>query len=98
MPAAANIGSQTNHGTSLFPGPGSPDVLIGGKPAWRAPDDFHSCPRFTGNVAHVGGKVSKGSTSVKINSRPAVREGDKITENVPEKNIILKGESTVLIG
>lgn len=36
MPAAARILDTTSHGTSLMPGPGSSDVLIGMLPAWRA--------------------------------------------------------------
>ena len=36
MPPAATLGDMTAHGTPLAPGPGSVNVFIGGKPAWRA--------------------------------------------------------------
>ena len=32
---AARLGDMTAHGSPLSPGPGSPNVLIGKKPAWR---------------------------------------------------------------
>src|SRR4030095_11986603 len=32
---AARLGDTTAHGGALVPGPGSPTVFIGGKPAWR---------------------------------------------------------------
>ncbi len=36
MPMAARTTDTTSHGTPLSPGPGSPDVMIGFLPAWRA--------------------------------------------------------------
>ncbi len=96
MPAA-RVGDQTSHGTPLAPGPGSVNVLIGGKPTWRATADFHTCPLFTGVVPHVGGMVLVGSTTVLINSLPAARQNDMITESAPP-NTIAVGEPTVLIG
>jgi uncharacterized Zn-binding protein involved in type VI secretion len=88
----------TNHGTPLTPGPGSPNVLIGGKPAWRAaPTDFHTCPLFSGVVPHVGGFVAVGSLTVLINKLPAARQGDQVVEVGPPNPIAL-GEPTVLIG
>ncbi len=36
MPPAARITDMTTHGSALTPGPGSPNVLIGFLPAWRA--------------------------------------------------------------
>lgn len=36
MPPAARVADVTAHGPPLTPGPGSPDVLIGFMPAWRA--------------------------------------------------------------
>lgn len=97
MPPAARIGDMTGHGTPLGPGPGSFNVLIGGMPAWRAISDFHACPLVTVLVPHVGGVVSLGSTTVLINSLPAARMGDLITEGGPP-NSILMGCPTVLIG
>jgi uncharacterized Zn-binding protein involved in type VI secretion len=97
MPPAARLGDLTSHGTPLVPGPGSFNVLIGGKPAWRATADFHMCPLVTGLVPHVGGVVAVGSTTVLINSLPAARQGDTIIEVGPP-NAIAVGEPTVLIG
>ena len=96
MPPAARMGDTTSHGTPLAPGPGSVNVLIGGKPAWRATADFHACPLVTGVVPHVGGVVAMGSTTVLINGLPAARMGDMITEAGPP-NTIATGEMTVII-
>ena len=95
---AARIGDMTTHGTPLSPGPGSTNVLIGGKPAWRAGIDFHACPLVNGTVPHLGGKVAIGSTSVLINGMPAVRLGNQVIESGGGTNAIVSGESTVLIG
>lgn len=97
MPPAARMGDVTSHGTPLSPGPGSVDVLIGGKPAWRATADFHTCPLVTGTVPHVGGVVAMGSTTVLINNLPAARQGDMIMESGPPNSISM-GEPTVMIG
>lgn len=97
MPPAARMGDTTSHGTPLSPGPGSLDVLIGGKPAWRATADFHTCPLMTGTVPHVGGVVAMGSTTVLINNLPAARQGDMVTESGPPNSIAM-GEPTVMIG
>jgi uncharacterized Zn-binding protein involved in type VI secretion len=97
MPMAARMGDTTSHGTPLSPGPGSTDVLIGNKPAWRATADFHTCPLVTGVVPHVGGVVALGSATVFINNLPAARQGDMITEVGPPNSIAL-GETTVIIG
>jgi uncharacterized Zn-binding protein involved in type VI secretion len=93
---AARIGDQTSHGTPLAPGPGSVNVLIGGRPAWRSGADFHACPLFNGLVPHVGGVVAVGSPTVFIGGLPAARVGDLVVEAPP--NAILAGEFTVLIG
>jgi uncharacterized Zn-binding protein involved in type VI secretion len=98
MPLAARVGDMTSHGTPLGPGPGSPNVLIGGMPAWRATTDMHTCPLISpGPVPHVGGMVSLGSTSVLINNLPAARQGDMIVESGPPNSITM-GCTTVQIG
>ena len=94
---AARVTDQTSHGTPLSPGPGSANVLIGGKPAWRAASDFHTCPLVDGVKPHVGGTVLVGSTTVFINSLPAARQGDQVIE-AGAPNAIAVGEFTVLIG
>ena len=95
MPPAARTLDATAHGTPLTGG-GSPDVLIGGKPAWRATADVHACPLTSGPDPHVGGAVQGGSPTVLINGLPAARMGDTIVESGPP-NTIVAGEPTVLI-
>lgn len=97
MPPAARLGDQTSHGTPLGPGPGSPNVIIGGKPAWRATVDSHTCPLASGPAPHVGGVVTMGSTTVFINGMSVARAGDIITESGPQ-NSITAGCNTVIIG
>jgi uncharacterized Zn-binding protein involved in type VI secretion len=98
MPLAARTGDTTSHGTPLGPGPGSPNVLIGGMPAWRATADTHVCPLVNpGGAPHVGGVVAMGSTSVLINNLPAVRQGDMVVESAPP-NSVAAGCPTVMIG
>ena len=97
MPAAARVGDMTSHGNPLGPGPGSPNVLIGGMPAWRATADTHLCPLVSGTVPHAGGVVAMGSATVLISNFPAARQGDTIVESGPP-NSIVAGCPTVLIG
>lgn len=97
MPAAARVGDLTSHGTPLGPGPGSPTVLIGGQPAWRAGVDMHVCPLVNGVQPHVGGIVAVGSLTVLIGGFPAARMGDTIVE-AGGPNVISVGCPTVLIG
>ena len=97
MPPAARVGDSTSHGTPLAPGPGSANVLIGGQPAFRDGSDFHACPLYSGDTAHVGGTISVGSATVLINGFPAARQGDMIFENGPP-NSIVAGCPTVMIG
>ena len=93
---AARVGDSTAHGTALT-GSGSPNVLIGGRPAWRALADVHTCPLTSGAVPHVGGVVTSGSRSVLVNGVPAARLGDTIVESGPA-NTITAGCSSVVIG
>ena len=97
MPPAARLADLTSHGTPLSPGPGSPNVLIGGMPAWRAGADFHACPLVTVLVPHVGGVVALGSLTVLIGGLPAARMGDIVVEAGPP-NAIAIGCPTVMIG
>ncbi len=97
MPSAARVGDMTSHGTPLGLGPGSRNVLIGGKPAWRAGADNHVCPLTDGPKSHVGGVVAKGSAKVMINGFSAGRQGDQIVEAGPP-NLISVGCLNVVIG
>ena len=101
MPAAARITDLTVHAgtplTPLTPFMGSPNVFIGGLPAWRAGFDVHVCPLSNGPAPHVGGSVAKGSLTVYINNLPAARMGDDIVE-AGGPNKICSGLMTVQIG
>jgi uncharacterized Zn-binding protein involved in type VI secretion len=77
---------------------GSPNVLIGGMPAWRAKADVHVCPVVNGVVPHVGGVVAIGSLTVYINNLSSVRQGDAITEGGGGPNAITVGFPKVQIG
>jgi len=96
MPPAARVGDMTAHGTPLGPGPGSPNVLIGGMPAWRSMVDSHACPTSTPNP-HGKGTAVTGSFTVLINGCWAARQGDTILEAGPSNSITI-GCTTVQIG
>ena len=98
MPPAATLTNMTSHGIPLSPGPGSVNVLIGGKPAWRVGIDFHACPLVNGLVPHVGGMVAMGSMTVFINKMPAARQGDTVVEAPGPPSTIAMGMPTVIIG
>lgn len=94
---AARVGDMTSHGQPLGPSPGASNVLIAGMPAWRAVVDVHACALSDPPKPHVGGVVTRGSTTVKIGGMAAVRVGDLVTEAGPP-NAIVQGAPTVLIG
>jgi uncharacterized Zn-binding protein involved in type VI secretion len=94
---AARYLDPTAHGGQLMPGPGSPDVFIGGRPAWRAKGDVHLCPLATPNP-HLTGVIDRGSNSVFINGYPAARLGDIVNEANGGPVPVVLGEPTVLIG
>ncbi len=95
---AARLGDLTSHGSPLFPGTGSPNVLIGGLPAWRALMDFHACPIVKVLVPDVGGVVLVGSPTVLINFMMACRVMDQVVEIPGGPNPIAMGCPTVFIG
>lgn len=102
MPPAARIGDPTTHGSPLAPGPASPNVIIGFKPAWRAMIDQHACPLVSITGADGIGAVMMGSPTVLINNMMACRMGDIVVEKpglaLGPVNPILMGCPTVLIG
>jgi len=102
MPPAARVSDSTTHGSPLAPGPGSPNVLIGGMPAWRTLIDQHACPAVSISGADGVGMVQMGSPTVLINNMMACRLGDIVME-IPglamgPVNPIIMGEMTVMIG
>lgn len=95
---AARVGDKTGHGKPLGgPGIGSPNVFIGGLPAWRALLDISACPLSDGPKPHGAGVVVKGSTTVFINFMPAARMLDQLVE-ASAPNPITEGCESVLIG
>ena len=97
LPMAARTGDMTTHGTPLAPGSGSPNVMVGGMPAWRVGPDMHACPG-TGTPSHGAGPTAVGAPTVLINGFPAARAGDFVVESTGGPNVILVGCPTVLIG
>jgi uncharacterized Zn-binding protein involved in type VI secretion len=95
---AARTTDLTTHGSPLFPGPGSTDVLIGGLPAWRTLIDFHLCPIVKVFVPDVGGVVMMGSPTVFIDFQMACRVMDMVVEIPGGPNPIAMGCPTVIIG
>lgn len=98
MKPGARLGDPTGHGKPLGGSMGSPNVLIGGKPAWRAQVDFHACPMFAGIIPHVGGFIQMGSPTVRINGFPATRVGDQVIEQAGPPDPVVFGCPNVFIG
>lgn len=102
MSPAARLSDMTTHGTPLAPGTGSPDVLIGDLPAWRAIVDQHACAAVSLTGADGVGSVLVGSLTVYINMQQACRMGDIVVEKpgsvLGPMNPIVQGCPTVLIG
>lgn len=102
MKPAARVGDPTTHGAPLSPGPGSPNVLIENRPAWRATIDQHACPAVSASGADGVGNVLVGSPTVLINNQMACRQGDIVVEKpgaaMGPANPIVMGCPTVLIG
>lgn len=102
MPPAARVNDPTAHGKPLSPGPGSPDVFIGGMPAWRVDIDQHACPMTSPAGPDGVGSVMMGSPTVFINGQMATRMGDVVIEKpglgMGPFNPIVGGCGTVMIG
>lgn len=97
-PFAVRLGDATLHGDPLSGVGGSPDVFIGGKPAWRGALDSHVCPLSTAGVPHTGGVVIPSDFDCLINGLPAVRVGDAVLEAAGGPNPVVIGAEDVLIG
>jgi uncharacterized Zn-binding protein involved in type VI secretion len=90
IPSIATIGDMTTHGTPLFPGVGSINALISGKPVWRALIDFHGCPVSSGPLLHIGGTVLAIGKRVLVNGFPMAQQGDIIIENGALNTILVQ--------
>ena len=74
MPSAALVGDVTTHGGTIV-GPGSPTVIISGKPAALV-GDTHVCA-IPPNTPHLTvSNFPSGSTIVTISGKPALRTSD----------------------
>jgi uncharacterized Zn-binding protein involved in type VI secretion len=92
MPAAALVGDTTTHGGTIV-GPGSPIVLISGKPAALA-GDTHVCA-IPPNTPHQTVSVfPSGSSTVTISGKPALRVTDACLCGATSA----AGSPTVIIG
>jgi uncharacterized Zn-binding protein involved in type VI secretion len=92
MAAAARVGDTTTHGGSVI-GPGTPTVLIGGKPA-ALMGDTHVCA-IPANTGHLqSSPFTLGSATVLMGGKPALRSGDMCACGAS----VAVGEPTVLIG
>lgn len=96
-PFVARLGDPTVHGSVLGPGLGSPNVLVGGMPAFRAVVDTHLCPLAT-PAPHGVGTVAVGAATVLVNGFPIARAGDVIAEAGGGPNPIAFGCLTVMAG
>lgn len=67
-PPAARLMDATAHGDPLKPGPCSPDVMIGGMPAWRALD-----PAMVAELMKLAAKAAKSTAKASA----AVTEADR---------------------
>ncbi|MBI5866354.1 MAG: PAAR domain-containing protein [Planctomycetes bacterium] len=61
-------------------------------------NDIHICPVPSGPAPHGPGVVTRGSSTVLINSLPAARQGDKVYEAAGGSDPIAMGCGTVVIG
>lgn len=92
MPAAARVLDPTGH-PGLVSGPGMPTVMIMGQPAAVA-FDMHACTMPPPAGPHPPSPFPKGSLTVLIGGRGALRLGDLSGCGAP----IVFGAATVLIG
>ena len=88
---AARVTDDTAHGGKIAKG--DTTVLIGNLPAARVTDE-HNCPR-----GHRNGPIlPPGSPTVLIGNLPAARVGDKLSCGCKREEVIVSGDTTVIIG
>lgn len=81
MPAAARLTDITVHGSPLLPGTGSPDVLIGFLPAWRAMSPA-AIAAFLALIAQIKTNLDKLADALTTNNTV---EGAKATKDLSEQ-------------
>jgi uncharacterized Zn-binding protein involved in type VI secretion len=92
MSAAVCVGDLTNHGGTIV-GPGSPTVLIAGKPAAIA-GDMHVCVLPPNSHQPTVSPFPMGSARVLFGGRPALRTTDACVCGA----MAVVGQPTVMIG
>ncbi len=73
---AARAGDLTAHGSVLKPSPGSPNVMIGGKPAWRGLGPAGAA-QLAQAIAKVMKSVTKFTTAINANDSPGATKALK---------------------
>ena len=92
MPAAARVKDKTGH-PGVIAGPGVPSVIIAGEPA-AAAGDLHVCNIAPNAGPHPTTSFARGSASVRLGGREALRVGDAAGCGSP----IVAGATSVRIG
>jgi uncharacterized Zn-binding protein involved in type VI secretion len=90
---AARVGDPTAHGNPLAPGPGSPDVIIGGRPAWRG-----LSPAMVARLLDLAKDVAEDATKALEAPSEALRA--KFLKDMTKgdgNGVVINGSSTVLI-
>lgn len=83
MPAAARITDITVHGSPMLPGTGSPNVLIGNLPAWRAMSPA-AVAGFLSLIAQILVNVNKLAAALTSgNVLAAAEAGKNLEDQVP---------------
>jgi uncharacterized Zn-binding protein involved in type VI secretion len=84
MPAAARITDITVHGSPMVPGTGSPNVLIGNLPAWRAMSPA-AVAGFVALLAKILVNVKLLGVAINAANQPAiVKIGKDLADQVPQ--------------
>lgn len=99
-PYAARVGEMLAHGNKALPGPGSKDVLIGGRRALRVVDAVAACQLTTTlGIPHAPQQTwTTSNTSVLVNGELLLRQGDWVLESPGGPNPLTSGMPTVLAG
>lgn len=100
-PFAARVGEMMLHGGLALPGPGSPDVFIGGQRALTVAHAVAACPRTTTLGAPHAPQTrawTTTNTSVMVNGSPLLRAGDCAVESPGGLDPIIGGMPSVLAG
>jgi uncharacterized Zn-binding protein involved in type VI secretion len=84
MPPAARVTDITVHGSPMVPGIGSPNVLIGGLPAWRAMSPA-AVAAFVKLIAQIMTNVNKLATALSTNNVIAAADAtNDLKDQVPQ--------------